>query len=151
MPPRPTTPSSSYLSPSSRGCVMSRTLPNHPALKCHVPYVAVGLGEDPPCLPPPLPVPVVLVGVPVGVPPPVPVVSVGVLVGVPPPVDELVGVGEPDVLGVGVEVAVRLAVGLGVFDADDDAFVVGPTLAPVLPGTKLLLLGCVVVGDGLDV
>ena len=31
MPPRPTTPSSSYRSPSSRGCVMSRTLPNHPA------------------------------------------------------------------------------------------------------------------------
>src|SRR6185437_863816 len=40
MPPRPTTPSSSYLSPSNRGCVMSRTLPNRPASKCF-PYVPV--------------------------------------------------------------------------------------------------------------
>ena len=83
------------------------------------------------------------VGLPVGLPVGFPVgLPVGFPVGLPVglPVDDFVGVGDPDLL----------PVGLDVFDADEDAFVVGPRLAPVLPRAKLLVPD-VAVGDELDV
>ena len=83
------------------------------------------------------------VGFPVGLPVGFPVgLPVGFPVGLPVglPVDVFVGVGDPDLL----------PVGLGVFDAVEDALVVGPRLALVLRGTKLPVPG-VAVGDGFDV